>query len=316
LNHPLDIPPRVPPTSRSGITLDVGLIGVGKMGLPIARHFSRAGHRVSAYDASPARMLDASQAELATQESVEALVGATDIIFSSLPNDAAFEAVARQVSQYARPGQLHVDTSTVSLAASRRTARMLSIAGVSYLRVAVSGNPQMIENAQLTSIASGAKTDYERVLPLLRLLGPSQFYVGPNDESRVMKLVINLMVASTAATLAEALALGQKGGLEWQAMWDVICGSAVASPIVRSKAVQLQDYDFTPTFTVDQMLKDVRLMLEAGESLHVPLRLTALVAQALQHAVALGAADDDYAALIKAAQHSAGLTLDARKVQP
>ena len=316
MNHPLVIPPGVPPTSHPEIALNVGMIGVGKMGLPMARHFIRGGHRVSGYDATLARISDARQAGLETQDSVEALVGNTDIVLSSLPNDRAFESVAQQVAQYARPGQLYVDTSTVSLAASRRVAQILSTAGVPYLRVAVSGNPQMIENAQLTSIASGAEHDYQRVLPLLRLLGPSQFYIGSGDESRVMKLVINLMVASTAATLAEALALGQRGGLEWQAMWDVIGGSAVASPVVRSKAVQLKDYDFTPTFTVEQMQKDVGLILETGESLHVPLRLTALVAQALQHAVALGAANDDYAALIKAAQHSAGLTLDARKVQP
>jgi len=297
--------------STGDARLNVGLIGVGKMGLPIARHLHAGGHRVIVFDASSPRAALARGAGLRVGETLSAVLENADIVLSSLPHDAAFDAVANELAAHMGQGQVYVDTSTVSIAVSRRVARAFEEAQVSYLRVAVSGNPQMVENAQLTSIASGQHAGYLRVHPLLKLLGPAQFYVGSGDEARVMKLVINLMVASTAAMLAEALALGQKGGLNWDDMWQVISASAVGSPVVKAKADQLKKYDFTPTFTVEQMQKDVGLILEAGAALHVPLLLTGLVAQSLQHAVAIGAAAEDYAAIIKVAQRSAGLPLRA-----
>ena len=129
-----------------------------------------------------------------------------------------------------------------------------------------------------------------------------------------MKLVVNLLIAQTSAMLAEGLALGRKGGLDWQDMWQVLCASAVGSPILQAKSVQLSQRDFTPTFTVEQMIKDLDLILGAGQSEHVPLPQTAMTRQLMHAAVAQGDAQDDYAAIIKAVERSAGLPihLDSR----
>jgi len=122
-----------------------------------------------------------------------------------------------------------------------------------------------------------------------------------------MKLVVNLMIVQTSAMLAEALALGRKGGLEWRDMWRVLAGSAVGSPIVKAKAQQLAEHDFTPTFTVEQMLKDVGLILQAAATAHVPLPQTAATQQMLQSALAQGLGNEDYAAIVKTAARAAGL---------
>ena len=122
-----------------------------------------------------------------------------------------------------------------------------------------------------------------------------------------MKLVVNLMIAQTSAMLSEALTLGRKGGLGWQDMWQVLGASAVASPIVKAKSVQLSQRDFTPTFTVQQMIKDLELILGAGAAEAVPLAQTALTLQLMRAAVAQGDGADDYAAIIKAVERSAGL---------
>jgi 3-hydroxyisobutyrate dehydrogenase len=159
-------------------------------------------------------------------------------------------------------------------------------------------------------MASGPRSAYDTVAPLLRLFGPSQFYLGEGEQARLMKLVINLMIAATSGMLSEAMTLGRKGGLEWRQMWDVVCASAVGSPIIKAKAVQLREHDYTPTFTVEQMQKDVDLMLDAGAQLQVPMALTALVAQMLRAAAAQGDASLDYAAVIRAAARSAGLPGD------
>jgi len=110
--------------------------------------------------------------------------------------------------------------------------------------------------------------------------------------------------------VAEGLALGRKGGLDWQDMWRVLCASAVGSPIIKAKAVQLSQRDFTPTFTVEQMIKDLELIVDEGKASHVPLVQTAMTLQLMHAAIAQGDALSDYAAIIKTVERSAGLSAD------
>lgn len=284
----------------------VHVAGVGKMGLPMAGHFHAAGHAVTVSDPREARLQLARGQGLQVAEAGAAMALA-DIIVSSLPHDAALRQVGAQVAAAAPRGAIYVDTSTVSQQASAEVAEVLTAAGVAYLRTTVSGNNKMAEAAQLTVMASGPRAAYDSVLPLLKVLGPNQFYLGAAEQARLMKLVVNLMIAQTSAMLAEALTLGRKGGLDWQDMWQVLGASAVASPIVKAKSAQLSLRDFTPTFTVEQMIKDLALILGAGADTHVPLPQTALTFQLMQAAMAQGDGQDDYAAIIKAVERSAGL---------
>lgn len=287
--------------------MKVHVIGVGKMGLPMARHLAAAGHSVTVSDPSLERCQLARAQGLDVSTSPAAALAAAEVVLSSLPNDAALLAVAAQVAAHAHVGAIYVDTSTVSLQASAEAAQALAAKGVLYLRCTVSGNNKMAEAAQLTVMASGPRAAYTTVLPLLRTLGPNQFYLGEAEQARLMKLVVNLMIAQTSAMLAEALTLGRKGGLAWRDMWQVLTTSAVASPIVKAKAVQLSERDFRPTFTVEQMIKDLDLILNAGEAHDVPLMQTAMTHQMMCAAVAQGDAQDDYAAIIKVLERGAGI---------
>jgi 3-hydroxyisobutyrate dehydrogenase-like beta-hydroxyacid dehydrogenase len=298
-----------------GQAMNIHVMGIGKMGLPMACHFLAAGHAVSVTDADPERMALAAAHCLAVAPDTAQAVASSDVIFSSLPHDAALLAVAAQVAASARRGASFIDTSTVSQQASSDAAALLQGTGVDYLRTTVSGNNKMAEAAQLTVMASGPRAAYDALLPLLKLLGPNQFYLGDGEQARLMKLVVNLMIAQTSAMLSEGLALGRKGGLDWQDMWRVLCASAVASPILKAKAVQLSERDFTPTFTVEQMVKDLTLILAAGQAVHTPLPQTAMTLQLMQAAIAQGDAGDDYAAIIKTVERSAGLQTHL-KIQP
>lgn len=290
----------------------IHFIGVGKMGLPMALHFLAAGHVVSVSDASAERLrLAQAQAQgLVAPDDCTVAMAAADIIFSSLPHDEALRAVSEQVARSARRGSTFVDTSTVSQQASRYAAEQCGAAGVHYLRTTVSGNNKMAEAAQLTVMASGPRASYDALLPILSLLGPHVFYLGDAEQARLMKLVVNLLIAQTSAMLSEGLALGRKGGLDWHDMWRVLSASAVGSPILKAKAAQLSERDFTPTFTVEQMIKDLSLILDAGAASHVPLAQTAMTLQLMQAATAQGDALDDYASIIKAVERSAGLSVD------
>lgn len=277
------------------------------MGLPMAAHLAAAGHHLSVSDTCADRLALARRQGLHPVSHGAAAVSGADAVFSSLPHDEALRAVGTQVAVNARPGVIYVDTSTVSLQASSDVAKSLVAPGVHYLRCTVSGNNKMAEAAQLTVMASGPRAAYDTALPLLKTFGPHHFYLGEAEQARLMKLVVNLMIAQTSAMLAEALTLGRKGGLDWQAMWQVLCASAVASPIVKAKSAQLSQRDFTPTFTVEQMIKDLDLILGAGEANRVPLLQTALTQKLMHAAVAQGDGLDDYAAIIKVLERGAGL---------
>jgi 3-hydroxyisobutyrate dehydrogenase len=290
-------------------------MGVGKMGLPMARHLHQAGHAVCVTDLDAARVQLAREAGLTVSTDVSVDLGRVTWVFSSLPHDQALLAVADQVVAHARAGTVWIDTSTVSMAVSAQAAQRCQAAGVRYLRITVSGNNHMAESAQLTVLASGARADYDELLPALRCWGPNHFYLGEAEQARLMKLVINLMIAQTSAMLAEAMTLGRQGGLDWQTLWQVVGSSAVASPIMKAKSQQLGralgERDFSPTFTVHQMLKDIGLIMQAGADLHVPLTQTSQTQQWMQAAVAQGDGELDYAAIFRVVERAAGLSGDA-----
>ena len=282
----------------------IGIIGIGKMGWPLARHLQAAGHRVMVADTDPQRLQEARMHGFDVAQ-IAALAGQAEIVLSSLPDDAALDAVSQQVCRAAPSGSAFIDTSTVSIGVSQRVAQRCAEAGVGHLRVALSGNNTMAEAAQLTVLASGPRALYDEALPLLQCFGPVQFYLGGAEQARLMKLVVNLMIAQTSAMLAEALTLGRKGGLDWQDMWKVLESSAVASPILKAKAPALKERDFSPTFTVTQMLKDLGLVLDAGKALQAPLPGTAVTRELMQ-AASVRFAGEDYAAVIKIVEQMAG----------
>ncbi len=285
----------------------IGFIGLGKMGLPMARHIATSDQIVVGFDTSPERLAIAREAGLTVTAGLEDLLKSSAILISSLPNDEALLSVSEQICRCAVAGSIYIDTSTVSVEASATVAEQLKRAGIAYLRCTVSGNNLMAEAAKLTVMVSGDHAAFEACKRLFRCWGEACFYLGQADQAKLMKLSINLMINLTSGMLAEALSLGQKGGLAWSDMWPVIEASAVGSPIVKAKAGALSKRDFTATFTVEQMRKDVGLVLDAGKSLKVPLGLTALAAQLLSSASASGYADEDYAAIIKVVEKASGL---------
>ena len=286
--------------------MKVHLIGAGKMGLPMGKHLVVANHAVTVEDLREQQLKSAVALGMTAVQGPAGIAGA-EVVLSSLPHDGAFWQVAQEVALHAKPGTVYIDTSTVSPAVSARVAELLAGRQIVYLRSTVSGNNAMADAAQLTLLVSGPKDAYERMLPLLRLFGPNQYWLGEGEQSRLMKLVVNLMIAQTSAMLAESLTLGEKGGLRWEDMWEVLTHSAVASPIVKAKSAQLVQRDYTPTFTVLQMSKDVSLILDEAARLKVALPQTAMTLQALHSAAASGDADADYAAVIRCAERAAGL---------
>ena len=288
--------------------MKVAWIGVGKMGLPMASHLLAAGHDVVAYVLVPALVEAAAARGARSADTPAAAARQAEVVFSSIPDDAALRSAALSESGVlagAQPGTIYVDTSTVSAQASAEVAAAAASRSVHYLRVTVSGNNKMAQAKALTVMASGDRATYEKCRPLLALFGPQQYYVGAAEQARTLKLAVNLMVYATIAGLAEALALGRRGGVDWEQMLDVMAASAIGSPLLKAKSGALKARDFSATFTCLQARKDLGLISGAAAASGVPAAVAGIAARLIEDCIAHGGGDEDYAAMIKAVERAA-----------
>ena len=230
-------------------------------------------------------------------------------IVTSLPDDAALRGALLGPGLIAAmaAGSVLIETSTVSVEASAAVDAAAQARGVLYLRAPVSGNASIVHTGALSCFVSGPKDAYENAKPLLAAFTRAQTYLGPREEARYAKLAVNLMIAVSAAMMAESLALARKGGIGWQDILKVLDDSAVASPMVKYKTAPLRDRDFDSTFSCKQMAKDLDLILGAGHAVGVPLQLAAQVRETYGALVAQGDGDADFIATVKHIERLSGL---------
>jgi len=285
----------------------VGLIGLGNMGTAIAERLLDAGYPLVVNNRSPGKaeaLVARGAIEAATPED---LAGQAEVVFTSLPDDDAFEAVAERVVGAARPGTVLIDLSTVSPAVSARVASLAEAAGVRYLRAPVSGNPSVVRAGNLSFIVSGERGTLEEIEPVLLAIGPTIHHVGEAEQARVVKLAINLMVAAIVQLMAEALVLGEAAGVSRAALLEVMGTSAVGAPLVRYKTEPLLRDDFSATFTTALMEKDIDLVLDAADDVGVELPLAREMKAHLRAAIEAGYGDYDFSALFLYLRNAAGL---------
>ena len=289
----------------------IGWIGAGRMGVPMAGSLLRAGYPVVVYSrsATKRRKLVSQGAREAT--SVAECTRAAEVLFSSLPDDRALREVAlgpEGLLANAKAGAVFADTSTVSPELSEEVSRDAEQRGVAYLRIPISGNAASAQLGELTALVSGPEPAWRIVKPMVETFSRTQIYLGAGEEARHMKLVINLLVVATAQAMAEALALGRKAGLGWQALLDTIGQSTIASPFLKVKAGLMKQRDFTPTMTTHLILKDIDLMLAAARAHGVQMPVTSATRQVMQGAVDAGFGEADYMMIIQLAEQQCGLS--------
>jgi 3-hydroxyisobutyrate dehydrogenase-like beta-hydroxyacid dehydrogenase len=225
------------------------------------------------------------------------LAGQVEVVFTSLADDQALEAVAGQMIAAAPAGTVFVDTSTVSPDVSARVAALAEAASVDYLRAPVSGNPTVVRAGNLRFIVSGERETLERVEPVLKAIGAVVHYVGEGEQARIVKLAINLMIAGLGQLMSEALVLAEASGVSRSDMLDVMEDSAVGAPFVKYKKEPLIRDDFSATFTTTLMEKDIDLVLDVAEQAGVELPVAREMKTLLRATAEAGYADDDFIAL-------------------
>jgi 3-hydroxyisobutyrate dehydrogenase-like beta-hydroxyacid dehydrogenase len=273
------------------------VIGLGNMGAAISERLLDAGYGILVHNRSPEKAEPLAARGAAVAGTVGALAAAVDVVLTSLPDDHALEAVAREIAAAVRPGAVLVDLSTVSPAASARVASDAGKASLLYLRAPVSGNPTVVRAGNLAFIVSGPRDALDRTEGVLRSIGSTLHYVGEAENARIVKLAINLVIAGLAELIAEALVLAEASGVARGALLETMGDSAAGAPFVKYKTAPLLRDDYSATFTTRLMEKDVDLILGAAETAGVHLPLAVEIKSLVRSAVEAGYGDDDFMAL-------------------
>ena len=278
----------------TGIFRAVGWIGLGKMGLPICGRLKAAGFPVTVLARNQDGAAKAEKEGFPTCGSLDKLA-TSEVIFSAVPDDAALLGLMTDGFLAAlRPAHVFIDISTVSPEASAKVARKLAPTGAAYLRVPVSGSTTHAAAGQLTAMASGPRSAFDDVQPVLTAFCARQFYLGADDQARYLKLAINSILAANSSLIAEALAIGEAGGLHRSDMLEVMTQSAIATPLLGYKKNSLIKGEYPAAFSVSQIMKDLDLVLEVARADHISIPVNAIVRQRFEQAYVEGLGDDDF----------------------
>jgi 3-hydroxyisobutyrate dehydrogenase-like beta-hydroxyacid dehydrogenase len=234
----------------------------------------------------------------------------SEVIISMISDDPVLEEVSigkNGAFEGAKSGTIYIDMSTVSPVSSGNVAEVATKKGIKYLRAPVSGSTALATAGTLTIFASGPKDAYDQCTEIFGAMGQKVFHVGNGDEARYLKLLLNMMVGITSAMAGEALVFGEKGGMNWDQMIDIIGASVVASPLVGYKSQMLKSRNFAPAFTIDQIAKDFDIALDTGKAANVPMPITALARQFFGAMKAKGKGNIDFFGLVTLLEELAGV---------
>lgn len=286
---------------------EIGFIGLGKMGKPMSKRILSAGYSLTVWNRTKEKTKDIAELGADVADSPKELASKCDVVFTMVLDDKAVKAVIlgedapwEGALDGAEAGDILVECSTITPSASAKVAEESERKDVQYLRAPVSGSTALAEQGTLSFLVSGDKEAYQECLPFFEeVMGNTSDYVGSSEEAKYLKLIINIMVATTPQILAEGLVMGEKAEIDWEKMIDVINNSVVGSPLIGYKVTPLRERDFTPAFTIRQMEKDVDLALEVAKDLKVPVPVTSLIRQCLTAAEARGKGEKDYFSLLE-----------------
>ena len=290
----------------------VGFIGLGRMGLPMVGRLVGAGHRPFVFD-TRAEPVDAAVA-LGGVPASSALEVAdrAETVLVSLPTPQASIDVARAVSAGARIKRL-VDLSTIGSQAAQRNHTRLAHSGVAMLDCPVSGGVHGATNGTLAMMVSGPRGDFEAAAPVLEALGRTFFVSERPGAAQTMKLVNNMMAATSLAATAEVMVMGVKAGLDADVMIDVLNAGSGATHASRDKfprAVLPRTFDYG--FATGLMVKDVRLYLQEADALGLPATLATEVVRLWEQVMTDEGADSDFTSVVKPMESAAGVTVVGR----
>jgi 3-hydroxyisobutyrate dehydrogenase-like beta-hydroxyacid dehydrogenase len=242
----------------------LGFVGIGYMGRPIAQRLLQSGFRLTAYNRHQNKAEELMQYGGSVAESIAKLSSYCDVVLSCLPNDEAVLNVYRGpdgVFANAQRGSLVIDMSTVHPKTSEELSRLGSEHGVDVLDVTISGSTPAAEQGALILFGGGDRGFFDAAEPIFHALARKYFYLGPTGSGARMKLVVNSLLGIGMQAIAEAVALGEKAGLDRNRLLEVLSQTAVVAPAHVGKLQRAMTGDYSPQFPLRLMNKDFELIL-------------------------------------------------------
>jgi len=297
--------------------VNVGFIGLGRMGSPMAHCLLRAGFPLTVYNRTRSRALLLGDAGATVAESPAEVARATDVVITMLSDAAAvFDVVdgTDGVFAGARPGHVLIEMSTIGPDAACELAERAVRCEVAALDAPVSGSVPAAEAATLVTVVGGDRDAFDSVRAVLAAMTRAQLWMGASGAGAAMKLALNGMIAATNEALSEALVISERSGIDRAAAYDAIAASAVGSRFVEYKRAAFLDPGDEPVaFTLALMQKDLALYLELARRLGVPVPGGAAADQMLTVARASEGEDADFAMVAAALRGIARTSEEVRQ---
>jgi 3-hydroxyisobutyrate dehydrogenase len=293
--------------------MDIGFLGLGIMGSRMAANLAAAGHHLTVYNRTTATAQAWADEHGGTvADSPAAVAAASDVVISMVVDGAQVEHVLLGpdgAADGARDGALFVDMSTISPADTRRIGAGLAERGVAFVDAPVTGSSPKAQDGTLTIMAGGREEDVQRAWPLFEVMGALVLHVGGLGQGEMVKLINNATAAANALAVAQALVVGRATGVDLEALVRVMGAGSGGSTMLDLKAPAMREHDYTTLFKLEHMLKDVRLCLEQARAAGVGFDAADAAGGALEHGLAAGLGDADFAALLEAVEEAAGVRL-------
>jgi len=291
--------------------MDIGFIGLGKMGRGMAQNLIQAGHSVTVWNRTASRA-DELQKLGAHVAASPAEAAGTGIVITMLADDAAVESVVFGENGILRTlpaGGLHISASTISVALSTRLTAAHGAAKQSYVAAPVFGRPEAAAAKKLFVVAAGDAADLARSQPIFDAIGQRTFIAGNEPHAaNTIKLLGNFLIATTIESFGEAFALARKSGIAPEKLLEVLTGTIFTAPIHQGYGGIIAREAYEPAgFAAALGLKDVRLVLQAADAAGVPLPVASLVHDRFLSAIGHGHAEKDWSVIAKLAAEDAGL---------
>jgi 3-hydroxyisobutyrate dehydrogenase-like beta-hydroxyacid dehydrogenase len=260
----------------------IGFIGLGAMGQRMARRLLDRGFKLIAYDHTNGKTTELVASGAISVPSLQELAKKSDVIISCLPNDEAVLSVyqgSEGVLACANRGSIVIEMSTVSPDTSRTVHLLGKERRIEVLDVAISGSTPFAEQGTLTLLGGGDRSTFDACQPIFSALAKQYFHLGPSGSGTTMKLVVNALLGVNMQAIAEAVAFGEKAGLNRETLLEALAKTAVVSAAHQNKLLRAEHDDYSPQFPLRLMNKDFGLILEKAAEVGAPMPLAAAAHQ-------------------------------------
>jgi 3-hydroxyisobutyrate dehydrogenase-like beta-hydroxyacid dehydrogenase len=293
---------------------ELGFVGLGVMGSRVVKRLLDAGLVVTGWNRTNEKAQWLLDAGMKWADSPRAVAEQSDVVFTMVTNTKAVRAVTHGpdgILAGLQPGAVYVDMSTTSPANTRAIAEKVAELGAQMLDAPVSGSVITLEQGKLSVMVGGDAEVFAGVKPILEVIGPKVFHLGPNGAAVTMKIATNLSLAVQMLAFSEGVLLAEKSGIPRDTAVEVLLASVVASPMVAYRGPFVLEQPEEAWFDVNMMQKDMNLALELGRELDVPLPTTAITNEFLTAARGMGLEDKDFAVLFDVLAQMSGVTAGA-----